>query len=356
MLPSLPGRSPPRGTLRPQSAVELPPLRSVRLLDQIRERCRLVHYSLQTERAYVYWARAFIRFHELRHPAAMGGAEVEAFLTHLASERQLSPSSHRQALSALLFLYGKVLGQQLPWMQDIGRPVPKPRLPVVLSREEVQAIGSQMSGVHRLLAELLYGTGMRITEALSLRVKDVDFGHRAIYVREGKGRKDRVVMLPQSLLAQLRAQLGACREIWQADVDDGRSGVEMPYALDRKYPRAGSSWGWFWVFPQDHHSTDPRSGIIRRHHLYDETFQRAFKRAVRAAGIAKPATPHTLRHCFATHLLQAGSDIRTVQELLGHADVATTMIYTHVLKMGGGAVRSPLDSLASAASAQSRRW
>lgn len=241
-------------------------------------------------------------------------------------------------------------------MQDIGRPVPKPRLPVVLSREEVQAILAQMSGVHRLLVELLYGTDMRISEALGLRVKDVDFGHRAIYVREGKGRKDRVVMLPQSLLAALRAQLGECREVWQRDVYEGRAGVEMPNALERKYPRAGTSWAWFRVFPQDHHSTDPRSGVVRRHHLYDETFQRAFKRAVRGAGITKPATPHTLRHSFATHLLQSGSDIRTVQELLGHADVATTMIYTHVLRMGGGAVRSPLDSLACAEPPQSGRW
>lgn len=295
MLPSLPSRNAPRGTLRPQAVAELPPLRAVRLLDQIRERCGLVHYSLQTERAYVYWARAFIRFHGIKHPAEMGGPEVEVFLTHLAAERKLSPSSHRRALSALLFLNGNVLGQQLPWMQDIGRPVPKPRLPVVLSREEVQAILAQMSGAHRLLAELLYGRGMRISEALGLRVKDVDFGHRVIYVREGKGRKDRVVMLPQSLLAALRAHLGACREVWQGDVDEGRAGVAMPDALERKYPRAGASWGWFWVFPQDHHSTDPRSGVVRRHHLYDETFQRAFKRAVRGAGITKPATPHTLR-------------------------------------------------------------
>lgn len=356
MLPSLSGPTVPRGTLRPAPVVDLPPLRSVRLLDQMRERCRLVHYSLRTERAYVHWARAFIRFHQLKHPAEMGGPEVEAFLTHLASERQLSPSSHRQALSALLFLYGKVLGHQLPWMKDIGRPVPKPRLPVVLSRDEGQAILAAMSGVHRLLAELLYGTGMRISEALGLRVKDVDFGHRAIYVREGKGGKDRVVMLPQSLLPALRGQLGECRQVWAADVAQGQAGVEMPYALERKYPRAGVSWAWFWVFPQDHHSTDPRSGVVRRHPLYDETFQRAFKRAVQTAAITKPATPHTLRHSFATHLLQAGSDIRTVQELLGHADVATTMIYTHVLRAGGSAVRSPLDSLAGSETPQSGRW
>jgi integron integrase len=244
-----------------------------------------------------------------------------------------------------LFLYGKVLRQQLPWMQEIDRPVPKRRLPVVLSQDEVVTVLDRMQGVHQLLARLLYGTGLRITEALCLRVKDVDFTQRAIYVRQGKGGKDRVVMLPQVLVQPLREQLGRVRQVWAADGEAGCAGVELPYALERKYPRAGASWGWFWLFPQDHHSTDPRSRVVRRHHLYDETFQRAFKRAVHAAGIAKPATPHTLRHSFATHLLQAGSDIRTVQELLGHSDVATTMIYTHVLKLGGGAVRSPLDAL-----------
>jgi integron integrase len=213
--------------------------------------------------------------------------------------------------------------------------------------DEVVALFAQMDeGVHRLLARLLYGTGLRISEALQLRVKDLDFSQRALIVRSGKGGKDRVVMLPQALHARLREQLGVARQIWAADIEAGQSGVEMPHALERKYPRAGQSWAWFWVFPQDRLSTDPRSGVIRRHHLYDQTFQRAFKRALTSAGIAKPATPHTLRHCFATHLLQSGSDIRTVQELLGHADVATTMIYTHVLKMGGGAVRSPLDALA----------
>jgi len=314
----------------------------------MRERLRMLHYSLRTEEAYLHWCKAFIRFHGRRHPAEMGGPEVEAFLTHLAAERGLAPSSHRQALSALLFLYGKVLGQQLPWMQDIGRPVPKRRLPVVLSVPEVREVLAQVTGEHLLLAQLLYGTGLRITEALQLRVKDLDFGHRAVIVREGKGAKDRVVMLPQSLVPALREQLGRVRAVWAADVEAGTAGVEMPHALDRKYPRMGASWAWFWVFPQDHHSTDPRSGVIRRHHLYDQTFQRAFKRAVQAAGIEKPATPHTLRHSFATHLLQSGSDIRTVQALLGHADVATTMIYTHVLKLGGGAVRSPLDALGSA--------
>ncbi len=356
MLPSVRGPLPARGTLRPPaaagSALKLPPLQAVRLLDQLRERIRYLHYSRRTEDAYVFWCRAFIRWHGLRHPAEMGGPEVEAFLSYLAAERGLAPSTHKQALSALLFLYGKVLGINLPWMQEIGRPRVSRRLPVVLSVEELNRLLAQMPpGEHRLLARLLYGTGLRISEALQLRVKDLDFAQRALIVRAGKGGKDRVVMLPQALLAELHEQLGRARLVWTADVETGQAGVEMPYALERKYPRAGSAWTWFWVFPQDHLSTDPRSGLIRRHHLYDQTFQRAFKRALAAAGIAKPATPHTLRHCFATHLLQSGSDIRTVQELLGHSDVATTMIYTHVLKLGGGAVRSPLDALPALATA-----
>ena len=346
MLPSRPLAAPARRTPGTERSAGLPPLHSVKILDQLRERVRYMHYSRNTEQAYVYWCRAFIRWHQLRHPAEMGQPEVEAFLSYLASERALAPSSHKQALSALLFLYGKVLGIDLPWMTEIGRPKTHRRIPVVLSPDEVLQILSRIDGEHALMARLLYGTGLRISEALQLRVKDLDFAQRALIVRSGKGGKDRVVMLPASLLAYLRSQLGRSRQVWAADAEAGQGGVEMPYALDRKYPRAGQSWAWFWVFPQDQLSTDPRSGVISRHHVYDQTFQRAFKRAVAAAGIAKPATPHTLRHCFATHLLQAGSDIRTVQELLGHSDVATTMIYTHVLKLGGGAVRSPLDALA----------
>lgn len=262
-----------------------------------------------------------------RHPAELGRAEVEAYLTHLAVDRGLAPSSHRQAMSALVFLYGRVLGLQLPWLTEIGRPATQRRLPVVLSQAEVIAVIRAMeAGVYQLLARLLYGTGLRISEALQLRVKDVDFAQRAIVVRAGKGGKDRVVMLPASLAADLKAQIRSLYAVWQNDVAQGQAGVELPYALERKYPRAGSSWAWFWVFPQATLSTDPRTGVIRRHHLFADTFQRAFKRAVNAAGIARPATPHTLRHCFATHLLQSGSDIRTVQELLGHADVSTTMI------------------------------
>lgn len=319
-----------------------------RLLDRLRARIRARHYSLRTEQAYVFWCRAFIRFHGLRHPSDMGGPEVEAYLTHLAADRGLSPSSHGQALSALLFLYGEVLGLRLPWMNEIGRPVPTKRLPVVLSPQEVARVLEGLDGVNLLLARLLYGTGLRISEALHLRVKDVDFTHRAIIVRSGKGDKDRVVMLPTSLVNPLREQLTHARLLWADDAAQCRGGVELPYALDRKYPRAHLSWAWFWVFPQDKHSTDPRTGVIRRHHLFDQTFQRAFKRAVQTTGIARPATPHTLRHCFATHLLQSGADIRTVQELLGHADVSTTMIYTHVLKVGGLGSRSPLDALDAA--------
>jgi integron integrase len=337
-------------TARPVSpralpAGPLPPLKSTRLLDQLRERIRTLHYSLRTEQAYVHWCRAFIRFHGVRHPADMGGAEVEAFLTWLACERSVAPSTHKQALSALLFLYSQVLGLRLPWMAEIGRPRVRRRLPVVLNREELGAVFRGLSGEHGLFAKLLYGTGMRLSEGLQLRVKDVDFAHRTLVVRAGKGGKDRLLMLPQSLVPALREQLARAHSLWMVDQSQGKAGVEMPGAIERKYPRAGASWPWFWVFPQATHSTDPRSGMVRRHHMFDQTFQRAFKGAVQAAGITKPATPHTLRHAFATHLLQAGYDIRTVQDLLGHADVATTMIYTHVLKVGGGAVRSPVDSM-----------
>jgi integron integrase len=327
------------------STPTLPPLKAVKVLDQLRERIRYLHYSIRTEEVYVYWVREFIRFHGRRHPVSLGGNAVEAFLSWLANTRQVAVSTHKQALAALLFFYGKVLGIDLPWMREIGRPRTKQRLPVVLSPEEVARILTLLDGEHRLFAQLLYGTGMRITEGLQLRVKDVDFDRRTIVVREGKGGKDRAVMLPERLVGGLREQIARARILWQADQSAGRGGVAMPDALDRKYPRAGASWTWFWVFPQDSHSVDPRTGVVRRHHMYDQTFQRAFKRAVARTGIVKPATPHTLRHSFATSVLQSGYDIRTVQDLLGHANVATTLIYTHVLKVGGGGVRSPMDSL-----------
>ena len=277
----------------------------------------------------------------------MSGPEIEAYLSWLANERSVAVSTHRQALSTLFFLYQKVLGQDLPWMEAIGRPKREPRLPVVLSVDEVSRILSLVQGGHRLFAHLLYGTGMRITEGLQLRVKDVDFDQRAIVIRAGKGGKDRSVMLPLTLVPALREQLARARALWSADRASGSGGVSMPGALERKYPRAGTSWAWFRVFPQADHSLDPRSGVVRRRHLYDQTFQRAFKQAVERTGVNKPATPHTLRRSFATHLLQAAYDIRSVPELLGHSDVSTTMIYTHVLKVGGGGVRGPVDALPS---------
>lgn len=351
-----------------------------RLLDLLRMQIRYMHYSLRTEEAYVHWVRAFIRFHGLRHPAELSGAEVESFLSWLAAERQVAPATHKQALSALLFLYQKVLGQRVPWMDEIGRPQRQARLPMVLSHDEVArllvALGTPKAPapaqpVLQLFGQLLYGTGMRLMEGLRLRVKDIDFERRAIVVREGKGGKDRVVMLPAALESALREQLSQAHRLWAADRAAGVAGVQLPHALARKYPRAAVSWAWFWVFPQATLSVDPRSrplgldatdadaetrsvGVVeRRHHLYDQTFQRAFKRALQQACIHKPASPHTLRHSFATHLLLSGYDIRTVQELLGHADVSTTMIYTHVLKLGGGAVRSPLDQLAPSPSSPS---
>jgi integron integrase len=330
------------------SSHPLPPLQSSRLLDQVRERIRYLHYSIRTEHAYVQWIRSYVRFHGLRHPAEMGAPEVEAFLTWLASERNVAVATHQQALSALVFLYQKVLALDLPWLNEIGRPKARVRLPVVLAHDEVARLLGTIAPEHQLLAQLLYGTGMRILEAARLRVKDVDFAHRALVVREGKGAKDRIVMLPATLVAPLREQLSRARVLWEDDRRSGGVGVHMPDALDRKYPRAGASWTWFWVFPRLDLSTDPRTGVRRRHHVLEQTFQRGFKRALERAEIAKPATPHTLRHSFATHLLQGGYDIRTVQELLGHSDVSTTMIYTHVLKLGGGAVRSPLDVLRQA--------
>lgn len=316
----------------------------VKLLDQLRERIRYKHYSLRTERAYVQWAKRFVLFHDKRHPRDMGAREVEAFLSHLANEGNVSASTHQQALSALLFLYKEVLGVELPWLDDISRPKKPKRLPVVLTVAESHKLLTQLEGTHELMARLLYGSGMRLLECVRLRVKDVDFERREILVREGKGNKDRVTMLPESLVMDLRAHLERVRGLWERDREAGREGVFMPQALEKKYPNGGKSWPWFWVFPSRSLSVDPRTGIERRHHAHEQALQRAIKRAVANAGIAKPATTHSLRHSFATHLLQSGYDIRTVQELLGHSDVSTTMIYTHVLNKGGRGVKSPLDS------------
>lgn len=320
-----------------------------RLLDQLREQIRYRHYSIRTEEAYVHWVRAFVRFHGTsRHPREMGRAELEGFLTWLAAERQVSPSTHKQALSALLFLYQHVFGQELPWLTELGRPKRQERLPVVLTHGEVSRLLAVLPEDHQLLGRLLYGTGMRLLEGLRLRVKDVDFSRRVIIVRDGKGGKDRVVMLPAALDGPLKAQMRMAGEFHRSDRERGLAGVHLPHALARKYRRAPESWIWFWVFPQTSISRDPRSGgEQRRHHVQEQSFQRAFKRALQQVHITKPATPHTLRHSFATHLLQAGTDIRTVQELLGHSDVSTTMIYTHVLRLGSSGVRSPLDDLVS---------
>ncbi|MDZ4145666.1 MAG: integron integrase [Burkholderiales bacterium] len=326
-----------------------PALQSVRLLDQVRERIRYLHYSLSTEKVYLYWVRFFIRWHgrggQMKHPRAMGAAEVEAFLSMLATERKVSASTHNQALSALLFLYREVLAIDLPWMEGINRPAAKRRIPSVLTQAEVAGVLAQMEGTTALLARLLYGTGMRLMEGVRLRVKDADFDRGVIVVREAKGNKDRVVMLPRSLAPALRLQMLAARALWEADRQAQRGGVETPHALEQKYPKVGQTWGWFWMFPSPALSIDPRSGVERRHHLFEERLQRALKKAVTRAGVYKPVSVHTLRHSFATHLLQSGTDIRTVQELLGHSDVSTTMIYTHVLKVAAGGTASPLDAL-----------
>lgn len=329
-------------TSTPGAAVAAP-----KLLDQVRERLRVKHYSIRTETAYVQWIKRFIYFHNKRHPVNMGKAEVEAFLTSLAVERNVSAATQTQALSALLFLYKEVLGQALPWLDEVTRAKRPARLPTVMSLEEARRLLDAVEHPQcRLIVRLLYGTGMRLLECLRLRIKDVDFARQEITVREGKGNKDRVTMLPQRLLEPLRAQVAAARAQHQADLLVGRGEVWLPDALALKYPNAARSPGWQYVFPAAGLSTDPRSGAIRRHHLDESRIQRAVKRAATAAGIMKPVSPHTLRHSFATHLLEGGYDIRTVQELLGHADVSTTMIYTHVLNRGGRGVRSPLDTLA----------
>lgn len=322
-----------------------PLLQSARLLDQVRERIRYLHYSHSTEKTYLYWVRFFIRWHGLKHPRDMGAKEVEAFLTMLANERRVSASTHNQALSALLFLYREVLDIDLPWLENINRPSSPKRIPSVLTESEVVAILGLLDEKMSLIARLLYGTGMRLMEGLRLRVKDLDFTRHAIVVRQAKGNKDRVVMLPRSLVPALHLQMLLCRSMWELDRQAQRAGVAIPFALEAKYPNIGKTWGWYWLFPAPTLSIDTVTGVERRHHLYEERLQRALKRAVTQAGIYKPVSVHTLRHSFATHLLQSGTDIRTVQELLGHSDVSTTMIYTHVLKIAAGGTRSPLDNL-----------
>jgi integron integrase len=316
-----------------------------RLLDQLRDRIRLKHYSIRTEEAYSDWVRRFVLFHGKRHPRDLGHTEVEAFLTHLAVAGRVASSTQNQAKSALLFLYKEVLGVELPWLTGVQSAKRPARLPVVLTREEVRVVLGHTSGTSGLILRLLYGSGMRILEALRLRVKDVDFDRREILVRDGKGARDRVTMLPAGLVSTLMEHISRVRALHSGDVEQGYGSVHLPFALARKYPNAARELGWQYVFPSRGLSMDPRSGEVRRHHAGDQAVQRALRAAVRKVGVVKPATPHTLRHSFATHLLEDGYDIRTVQELLGHRDVATTQIYTHVLNRGPRAVLSPLDRM-----------
>jgi integron integrase len=317
--------------------------RPPRLLEQVRARLRVRHYSLRTERAYLAWIRRFILANGKRHPRELGGEEVERFLTRLATEGEVAPGTQNQALAALLFLYRQVLRVDLPWMENVVRAKRPRRVPVVLSREEVARLLALLEGQRWLMAGLLYGTGMRLMECMRLRVKDVDFDRNEIVVRSGKGGKDRRVPLPRRLRGALEQQRERVRVLHERDVAMGLDGVHLPHALARKYPNAAREFGWQYLFPAPQPARDPRTGARRRHHLDESVLQRAIKLARNRAGIAKPATCHTLRHSFATHLIEDGHDIRTVQELLGHKDLATTQIYTHVLGRGAGGVLSPLD-------------
>ncbi len=328
---------------RPRIGARTPGSGAPRLLDQVREAIRRRYFSRRTEQAYVHWTRRFVYFHGKRHPRDLGEAEVTAFLNDLAVKRGVAAGTQNQALSALLFLYKEVLGRELAWLDGLERAKRPPRLPVVLTRAEVERLLAQLTGARWLLASLMYGSGPRVMECLRLRVKDVDLDYRQILVRDGKGEKDRVTMLPEKLVEPVRAHLERVRALHARDLREGYGEVHLPYALARKYPRAGREWAWQYLFPSKNRSADPDDGVIRRHHLDESVPQRAVKEAVRGAGIAKRVSCHTLRHSFATHLLEGGYDIRTVQELLGHSDVSTTMIYTHVLNQGGRGVKSPLD-------------
>ncbi len=314
-----------------------------KLLDQLRLAIRSRRYSHRTEQAYVRWVRQFINYHEQRHPEALDRHHVENFLSHLAIDRKVAASTQNQALNAIVFFYRYVLERKLEWLKDVVRAKRPRSLPVVLSRDEVRAVLDRLQGPHHLAACLMYGAGLRLMECLRLRVKDIDFQQRIVFVRRGKGGKDRSTVLPDGLVQPLQQQLNRAARIHQSDLLAGCGAVYLPTALARKYPNAPTEWIWQWLFPSRVRSVDPRSGHERRHHLHEASLQKAVKRAVSAAGIDKRATCHTLRHSFATHLLEDGADIRTIQELLGHKDVKTTMVYTHVTRRGALGVRSPLD-------------
>ena len=314
-----------------------------RLLDLTRNKLRAKHYSYRTEQQYLYWIRRYVLYHGKRHPAEMSGPEVEQFLTDLAVNRRVSASTQNQALAAVLFLYRYVLEIELPWLENVVRARMSTRVPVVLPRREVQAMLGQLDGQFHLIGQLMYGSGLRLMETVRLRVKDIDFEYSQIIVRDGKGHKDRVTILPEVVVPPLRLHLRVVREQHSAALQRGFAGVDLPHALARKYPNAERELSWQYVFPAARPSRDPRTGEFRRHHIHETSVQRAIRRAACRAGILKPVGPHTLRHCFATHLLERGYDIRTVQELMGHADVRTMQIYTHVMKKGASAVKSPLD-------------
>jgi len=323
----------PGGTPRPK------------LLDLVRNRIRARHYSRRTEKAYVHWIKRYIFFHEKRHPAEMGAPEITTFLTALAVRDKVAASTQNQALSALLFLYREVLDVELPWLDGLVRAKRPSHLPVVLTREEVRAVIAHLDGVPRLMAVLLYGAGLRLLECCRLRIKDVDFATNQLTIRDGKGGKDRVTMLPAAVREPLGKHIERVRRLHETDIIRGGGWVELPFALARKYPNAGRDVSWQWVFPATRVYVDRATNQRRRHHLHESVLQRAMKEAVRRAGLPKPASCHSLRHSFATHLLEDGHDIRTVQELLGHRDVSTTMIYTHVLNRGPAGVRSPADRM-----------
>jgi integron integrase len=315
------------------------------LLERVRLALRTRHYSRRTETAYVAWVRRFVLFHGERRPSELGAPEVTGYLSHLASVAKVSASTQNQAFSALIFLYRDVLGRELAGLADTPRAKRPERLPLVLAPEEVRAVLRRMQGLPRLMSSLMYGAGLRLLECCRLRVKDVDFARREITVHDGKGRKDRVTVLPDRLVPQLQAHVDRVQQQHRGDLEGAAGYVELPDALARKYPNAAREWAWQWVFPASRIHVDGETGERRRHHLHETVLQRAFAAAVRESGLAKPASCHTLRHSFATHLLETGYDIRTIQELLGHSDVSTTMVYTHVLNRGGRGVRSPLDLL-----------